>query len=189
MLRRLMILAASMAALAGCGRNNIPSVLRYDGIYVANRETSTKCLRFYPDGTVLDLTVSRKDANPNQTASWFNRNFHGVGRGEYKTDYGSISFTTTQNYQSNRGSIISYHSVSVDYKGTVQHNALEFFVFGRSNGHYSILRFKFVKIDSWAKELGNAQPFHKPWPGTAEIIKLIEAEKAKQKTPAPAKAP
>ncbi|MFI8531396.1 toll/interleukin-1 receptor domain-containing protein [Streptomyces aquilus] len=124
--RLLKSLAAVAAARVG---------VRYDGFYAkpSSKEGFTEFLRFYPDGTVLDVTTS---GSVDQVARWFNRDHPDLGTGTYDIVGDRITFAPSDSYG------------TIEYDGTLREEGgeLHLHTLSRINGHQSDGVWRFVPV-------------------------------------------
>lgn len=107
------------------------SSLRFDGLYHAQESSYHSYLRFYEDGTVLQVSTNGK---PEQLARWFGKTHTEVPRGTYSIEGQSIEFSTA----SSEG--------TVAYKGTVFDDAVEVITSSPTNGQEEQTTYGFVQV-------------------------------------------
>jgi hypothetical protein len=119
------------------GSGNSP--LRFDGLYRYLERDSYDMLRFYADGTVLEVATT-SDAKPSDLAPWFNKDHAAdMQKGTYCLDRSAVAFTVTG------------PNGSVEYAGQVAGDALTLdshsFITGyrRTGVTYSFSAVSFVK--------------------------------------------
>ncbi len=88
------------SALAQIVEESAPGdVLRYDGVYVAtsDNQTSASCMRFFPDGTVLSVSVGETHPiEADWAPDWLTRDWaewQKYSKGTYTIDQGRIAFS------------------------------------------------------------------------------------------------
>ncbi|MDQ6623572.1 MAG: hypothetical protein M3Y86_08820 [Verrucomicrobiota bacterium] len=132
-----LLAVTSLAALAETG-----SSLRYDGLYQADasfkkgnaEEKLSNYLRFYEDGTVIDLSST---GTPAQVNGWFVKGHAGVAEGTYKLDGQALTFTTT--IGTGRAAVV------VEYSGKIEGDTLVLDSLSHSNQNRSSHTYHFVK--------------------------------------------
>ncbi|MBO0795792.1 MAG: hypothetical protein J2P36_33285 [Ktedonobacteraceae bacterium] len=106
-----------------CQRNvpGYPSgggLLRFDGLYrdQDEKDNGNDYLRFYPDGTVLDVAV-RAPSTAEQVAQWLGKNKRGISRGKYKRRGTQIAFTTRSGRVaiSYVGMVVNDHTIALEF--------------------------------------------------------------------------
>jgi hypothetical protein len=116
----------------------INSPLRFDGLYGHLERDSYDMLRFYADGTVLEVPTT-SDAKPSDLAPWFNKDQADIQKGTYCLDRSAVAFTVTG------------PNGSIEYAGQVAGDALTIdshsFITGyrRTGATYSFSAVAFVK--------------------------------------------
>lgn len=110
-------------------KKNVPS-LRFDGLYRAEGPSYHSYLRFYEDGTVLQVSTNGK---PEQLPRWFAKTHTEVPRGNYAIKGQSISFSTA----SSEGTVacegqilddsldLSSHSYIDDHEGRARYSLVQ----------------------------------------------------------------
>ena len=109
------------------------SPLRYDGLYqsVEAEQGYFEYLRFYDDGTVLEVVSS---GTPEQVAVWLNKAGTDEGMGYYEIQDSTIKFTVT------------YTQGAVDYTGTINGEKLILDIYSHINSHKGTRTFQFVEV-------------------------------------------
>jgi TIR domain-containing protein len=110
--------------------------LQFDGLYRADSKDGTydRYLRFYPDGAVIESSVSGPSLVEN-VAHWFGKN-HNVGKGRYKQSGTQIAFTTQHVANiAHVGKIINNEMICLEmYSYRTYHRSLELYKFYRATG-------------------------------------------------------
>jgi Caspase domain len=111
---------------------NAGPLIRYDGVYrVIKDAKTTYWLRFYEDGTVIDVVTS--GGMPEQIARWFDRSNQNVGQGIYQVHDSKIAFSTRDKY------------ATLTYSGIIGITSLQLRR-SWSNGSSGTFAFEFIKI-------------------------------------------
>jgi hypothetical protein len=106
--------------------------LRFDGLYYAKSpDGSTWYLRFYEDGTVLDVDST---GTPEKVAQWFKKGHPAPSQGTYRRNGATLKFST----RSSAG--------VVDYAGEVGQDVLRLQMHSRINGFKATATYTFVKL-------------------------------------------
>jgi len=110
--------------------------VRYDGFYAkpATDEGYTEFLRFYPEGTMLEVTTS---GSAEQIITWFNREHPDLGTGLYEIVGDRIKFAAT-----------TFYGGPIEYDGTIREEGAELHLhtLSRINGHQSDGVWRFVPV-------------------------------------------
>jgi hypothetical protein len=91
------LLCATLQAQAGEVPLSSENLVRYDGVYVSERQTAGNVnywsyLRFFPDNTVI---VAASTDSIEKAFKWLSKEHPGVSSGELAIRVGKLSFTTT----------------------------------------------------------------------------------------------
>lgn len=127
-------------------------MLRFDGLYEKQsvEENVSYYLRFYPDGTVLDLTVyGTGNGMAQQVAGWFKQGEYEDAVGRYllggkqikfdigTTDFGLIMGTTQT---------VTYLNSYLHYVGSVEIDALKCHLQNGATGYTETREYTFVEV-------------------------------------------
>ncbi len=136
-------LAVTLTSCATIGDHE--AELHYDGVYQSDRtEDYYSYLRFYPDGTVINVSST---GQPNDLRQWFAKGHDGVSSGKVKLKDKRISFSAL----SSKG--------TVDYDGELEGNQLRLHSYSHINEHRRSGLYVFVR---WETEPGAPADAGKP---------------------------
>jgi hypothetical protein len=116
-------------------------MLRFDGFYQSGKQTdyqdyfsvsSYHYLRFYDDGTVIDVDST---GTPIQVAKWFNRENEDMSRGTYTITGNHIVFST------------EYKQNKIDYDCTLTEEKIECHTYSHLNQTRAKQTYTFVKME------------------------------------------
>lgn len=134
----LLLIAGGVSCATGA---HIPASvpLRTDGLYWSSPADTSHdghpvlisrgYLRFYADGTVLDVTST---GAPSDLRRWFNRGRRDLGVGRYVIEGQQIRFS------------VFFENGQIDFAGTAETDSLRLHVVSQLNGHQRTVTYYFV---------------------------------------------
>jgi hypothetical protein len=123
--------------------------LRFDGAYQVKTGTSTRFIRFYPDGAVIHAGFTG-DENASDCAMWLNLESPLAQHGKYQLKKGFLSTTKII-------FTIASPQGSIDYTGDMQQNTIKFLVHSNINGYEAHETYTFIPLSfpDWYESLAN----------------------------------
>lgn len=114
--------------------------LRYDGVYMSRANDYYQYVRFYADGSLVEMSSSGK---PQEIAKWFNSSSPNVSKGKYALNQASIQFSATDSFG------------TVDYVGTIEGLRIKLATFSHINGHKGTYEYNFIELPELATDSGS----------------------------------
>ncbi|MDP2647283.1 MAG: hypothetical protein Q8P24_20310 [Desulfobacterales bacterium] len=127
---------ALVMALSLCSCGQEKASLRYDGLYLAKGNDTTRYLRFYEDGTVIGVGVANP-STPDKIAKWLYKDNPDElwGKDTYKVKGSDLEFT------------LKSPPGEVDYKGRIEKDVLSLALHSRINDRKFEEKYEFVSIE------------------------------------------
>ena len=107
------------------------SALRYDGIYVFEKEDLVYCLRFFEEGC---LVVDISSMDPPSEIAWLMTRDGDLGRGVFKCIGSEATFSTEED------------DVKIDYDCKLDGSALRCKIYSHYNGNQMSRAYKFIPM-------------------------------------------